>query len=227
MKQSLGRSARVYAPYVLLRSAEVFKGKTTMALPAEIRTLLESTYADPIIEEPPGWRELREELEKEKHQLALNAEAAMLVLGRPLLTVDEQDDKALTRRKGSPTVPVLLLRRVEQSVSPGTWLLTALDGTQANASEHEWRMAAARFLHRWLVRVPRWLELHVSPDAVCACVGDDGRMNFSGAVSATSYHEDFGVFVERPIKNRPEPEPEPWSDNDDEFVCNRCFILSP
>lgn len=228
LKRSLGRSARVYAPYVLLRSAAILAGRRSLTLPADIRPLLEATYAEPAPDEPAGWRELREELEQEKQQLTLNAEAAMLVLGRPLLTVDEQDDQALTRRQGPPTVPVLLLRHAAQAAPAGTWQLTALDGAQAIVSEHEWRLASARFLHRWMVRVPRWmvpadaphprwLELHVSREAVCASVGDDGRLNFAGTPSATSYHEDFGVFVEGPLKPRPDPEPEPWSENDDEF----------
>lgn len=225
LKKALGRSAKVYAPYVLLRSALIWNLKSEINLPADIRPLLEATYADPTPDEPAAWSQLREELEEEKRQLTLNAEAAMLVLGRPMLTVDEQDDKALTRRKGPPTIPVLLVRSATQAAA-NQWQLTALDGTSETVSEYEWRMNSARFLHRWLVRVPRWmvpgdapcprwLGLHVSGDAVCARVGDDGRLIFGDTTSATSYHDDFGVFVDNPKKTLPEPEP--WSENDDEF----------
>jgi CRISPR-associated endonuclease/helicase Cas3 len=207
LKRALGRSARVYAPYVLLRSSVIFTGRTSLTLPSDIRPLLEATYADLAADEPAGWRELREELEAEKHQLTANAAAAMRVLGLPML--DPEDDKALTRRKGPPTVSVLLLRlAVKSPVGPGVWHLTALDGSSATVSDFEWRMSSARFLHHWLVRVPRWmvpkdaphphwLGLHVSGEAVCACVSDDGRLVFGETPSAASYHDNLGVFAER------------------------------
>ncbi len=226
LKKLFGRSGRVYAPYLLMRSAATFAGRTSIDLPGQIRDLLEATYADPSSNEPQGWRDLRQELEEERDLLDLNAKAAMQVLGRPTLTVDEEDDRALTRRKGPPTSPALLLRGIEQAASPHTWQLTALDGSSQTVSEHEWGIAAARFLHRWMVRVPRWmvpkdaphprwLELHASLDAVCACVGTDGQLLFASTRSTTSYHEDFGVFAEPTMKAQPEPEH--WTENDDEF----------
>ena len=135
--------------------------------------------------------------------------------------LDPEDDKALTRRKGPPTVPVLLLRSFVQA--PGnSWQLTALDGSGALVSEYEWRMAPARFLHRWLVRVPRWmvpgdaprprwLGLHASGNATCACVQDDGRLLFGETLAHTSYHETLGVFAERPAQ------PTPQRNDEDEF----------
>ena len=219
LKKALGRSARVYAPYVLLRTSEIWRAKSQIILPADIRPLLEATYADPVPDEPEGWRELREELEAEKRQLTANAEAAMRVFGLPML--DPEDDKALTRRKGPPTVPVLLLRSFVQG--PGnSWQLTALDGSGALVSEYEWRMAPARFLHRWLVRVPRWmvpgdaprprwLGLHASGNATCACVQHDGRLLFGETLAHASYHETLGVFAERPAQ------PTPQRNDEDEF----------
>lgn len=221
-KRSLGRSARVYAPYVLLRTARIWRDLQAIVLPSDIRPLLEATYADPSPDEPDAWRDLREELEREKRQLTANAEAAMGVLGRPML--DPEDDQALTRRKGPPTVPVLLLRSAV--AMPGNlWQLTALDGSVERVSVYEWRIDAARFLHLWLVRVPRWqvpddaprppwLGLHASTDAACACVGDDGRLHFGDTPSATRYRDTLGVFAERPM--RPAPQTPTWND-DDEF----------
>jgi CRISPR-associated endonuclease/helicase Cas3 len=84
LKAALGKSGRVYAPYVLLRTAEVFAGRQSIILPAQIRELLEATYAErDANSEPEGWALLREELERDKEQLANEAKAAMLVLGRP------------------------------------------------------------------------------------------------------------------------------------------------
>lgn len=219
LRKSLGRSARVYAPYVLLRTMEVWRTRTEIHLPADIRPLLEATYTEPDENEPAARRELREELEKEKRELALNAEAATRVLGNPMLADKEE---VLTRRKGPPTTPVVLLRSATGGLN-GLTTLVALDDTRIEISEHEWRRAHARFLHQWIVRAPRWmipaaaprprwLDLHGPSDAVLAIVRDDGHCVFGDEVSAMTYDPRLGVFAER----APQPTPQTWKDDDDE-----------
>ncbi len=220
LKKALGRSARVYAPYVLLRAASVVAGRSTLQLPGEIRPLLEATYAEPSANEPAIWRELHEELEKEKQTLQGNAEAVMRVFGLPM--VDVEDDKALTRRKGQPTVDVVLIASLQQQAEG--WVLQALDETSITVSQFEWRRNAARFLHRWMVRMPRWmvpgdaphprwLTEHLHARATFACVQDDGRCSFGEIPSDIFYHQHQGVFAERP----PKPTPKRIDDDDDEF----------
>lgn len=219
LKKTLGRSARVYAPYVLLRTAAVWTAREELALPSDIRPLLEATYAEPEGQEPEGWRELQRELEQEKTTLAGNAEAATRVLGRPML---QDEEEVLTRRKGAPTTPVVLLRCVETR-SGASALLTAPDGSQCDISDQDWRKSSARFLHRWLVRAPRWmippaprkarwLSLHAPPNATVALVGDDGRCAFGGDISAVTYDPHVGLFAERRAESQPQ-----WKDDDDEF----------
>jgi CRISPR-associated endonuclease/helicase Cas3 len=224
LKRALGRSARVYAPYVLLRSAKVWSDRSEIQLPNDIRTMLEATYADSNPDEPDEWRHLLKELEDEKRTLQANAEAAMLVFGRPML--DPENDGALTRRKGPATVPLLVVRTINPLTSRTSWVLTAPDDSTVTVSDFEWSLAAARFLHHWLVRVPkyqvpseapcpRWLAEHVGHNAVVARLETDGQLRFGDVLGPISYHPDFGVFANRPAKTRPEPEP--WSDDDDEF----------
>ncbi len=224
LKVALGRSARVYAPFVLLRTARIWRAYRQIRLPEDIRPLLEATYADSSSEEPLGWRALLEELEAEKRTLQANAEAAMRVFGLPML--DPDADGALTRRKGPPTVPMIILSSVNLQPSGKSWQLTAPNGTTVTISDFDWSLAAARFLHRWLVQVPkwqvppdaprpRWLTEHVGRDAVLACLEEDGRLRFEHTPGPISYHPDFGVFAERPAKSQSKPEP--WTDNDDEF----------
>jgi len=217
--QALGRSARVYAPYVLLRTSEVWRAKTELCLPADIRLLLEATYAEPAADEPKAWQELQAELEAEKTKLTANAEAATRVLGNPML---DDKEEILTRRKGAPTTPVLLLRSLT-TVADGIVLAVALDGTCAEISEYEWRRASAKFLHRWLVRTPRWmvpaeaphprwLALHGPSGATVAVIGDDGRCAFNAEFSSIAYDPRLGIFAERPINTTPKR-----NDYDDEF----------
>jgi CRISPR-associated endonuclease/helicase Cas3 len=224
LKSAMGRSARVYAPYVLLRSAAVWSARTRVHLPADIRGLLEATYSEREEAEPTPWTTLHRELEAEKKNLKANADAAMSVLGLPML--NSEADGVLTRRKGPPTVPVVILSSVVQLPAGRGWGLTALDGSEAKVSDFEWQLNVARFLHQWLVRIPKWqvpptiespkwLAEHISPDAVVAVLEEDGHLRFSNQAGAISYHQDFGVFAEKPTKTKPEPEP--WSDDDDEF----------
>jgi CRISPR-associated endonuclease/helicase Cas3 len=224
LKKALGRSARVYAPWVLLRAASVFTSRATIGLPDDIRPLLEATYAEPRTDEPAALHDLHAELEDDKRQLTANAEAAMLVLGRPTLSFDEDSDKALTRRKGPPTVAVVLLASIEPL--PGRLTrLTALDKTAITVSDYEWSFDAARFLHRWMVRIPlwliqvnapcpAWLGLHLHGHSACAVVGEQDKLLWDGDASTARYHRDFGVFADKPVSARPSTLP---TIDDDEF----------
>ena len=220
LKKALGRSARVYAPYVLLRTMEVWRAKSQINVPADIRPLLEATYAEPGTQEPESWRELHNELEQEKATLAANAEAATRVLANPTLADQEE---ILTRRKGPPTKSVVLLRSVTTRAN-GLTTLIGLDDTRAEISEHQWRRASAKFLHHWIVRAPRWmvsaaapcprwLALHGSRDATVALILDDGRCVFGAEVSAMTYDPRLGIFADR----APQPRPQQWMDADEEF----------
>ena len=45
LREAFGKSARVYAPYVLLRSLQQWRNRSTLTLPDDIRPILEATYA--------------------------------------------------------------------------------------------------------------------------------------------------------------------------------------
>ena len=218
LKSALGRSAWVYAPYVLLRTAAVWQSRSEINLPADIRPLLEATYAEHDAAEPETWRELHADLEKEKRQLAANAEAATLVLGRPML---QDEDAILTRRKGAPTKPVVLLRSIT-TTGKNSVIAEALDGTQTEISEYEWRRNSAKFLHQWTVRAPRWmvpsdaprpnwLDLHGPDHAAVATVAADGRCLFADQISNMTYDSRLGLFAERITRVNTTPK------DDDEF----------
>lgn len=112
LKAALGPSARVYAPDVLLRSLEIWRGRTGITLPTEIRALLESTYREGE-DDPPGWRDLRNEREQSKirlRQLALNSTN---VWNQPALSDEEG---VQTRINSRPAVPLLLASEIEATV---------------------------------------------------------------------------------------------------------------
>jgi CRISPR-associated endonuclease/helicase Cas3 len=220
LKKSLGRSARVYAPYVLLRTQAIWRLQAEVRLPADIRPLLEATYTKPDEMEPDAWRALHAELEETKTALVANAEAATRVLGSPVLA---DKDKVLTRRKGPPTKPVVLLRSITDNPG-GLTTLVSLDNSSVEIGSNEWQRSHARFLQEWLVRIPRWmvpadtprppwLDLHGPPGATVAVVRDDGRCLFGEELSTVIFDPRLGIYAEQNSQLSPTRR----KDDDDEF----------
>ena len=218
LKKALGRSARVYAPYVLLRTTLVWQGRESLRLPVDIRPMLEATYAAPASDEPDGWKELHAELEAEKRELIGNAEAMTRVLGSPML---DDGEEILTRRRGAPVIPVTILRSFSED-GAGNVTATALDGSQAHISAYDWRRESARFTHQWTVRAPRWmlpaqplrprwLSLHGAFGATVVTVGDDGRCQSVDTAIDLHYDAHLGVYASRPTNTTPRQA------DDDEF----------
>jgi CRISPR-associated endonuclease/helicase Cas3 len=220
LKKAFGKSGYVYAPYVLLRTAEVFAGREMIVLPDQIREVLEATYAEREEgEEPEAWHELRAEVEAEREELAQEADAATRVLGR-----QSEDDRKehLTRRKGAPTRDVVLVRACDM-ITRDQWHLTLLGGETLDVSGFEWSIAAARAVHRNLVRaplhtvpyqtMPPWLKLHTHGPTFWALVQDDGTLHFPDAEgpSALAYDSMLGLHT-RPGETQPR-----YTDDDDEF----------
>jgi CRISPR-associated endonuclease/helicase Cas3 len=220
LRRVLGRSARVYSPYVLVRTAEVWGTRRTLVLPRDIRMLLEETYAEQELDDSPGRLELQQELEKEKAHLAAFAEAATRVLGHPAL---KDVDEVLTRRKGPPTRNLLLVKSIVSGSHRSVTLLP-LTGGRIQISEVDWRRSSARFIHTWTVRVPKWmvpqtasspnwLSLHGPEGCVVAEVGNDGTCVFNGDAAPMRYTPDLGIFAEGASRIVSQPQ---WND-DDEF----------
>lgn len=202
LKTALGRTGLVYAPYILLRSAEVFAAKVSISLPDDIRGVLEATYTERDEgDESPTWHELRAILEKDREAQAALADSATRVFGQQS---QKDAEGLLTRRSGPPTRDLILLRSCEM-ITREKWQLTPLDGVPFEVSGIEWSLDAARILHRHLVRaplytvprqaVPPWLALHVHIAAAWALVQADGSCNFPEAegTSALAYSSLLGL----------------------------------
>lgn len=207
IKAAFGRSAKVYSPYVLLRTFALWQGRSTLTLPTDIRPLLEATYADHT-GEPSAWRMLNEELRERKKQLR----TAAFANSNPW-QVDLTDDEGVqTRWNSSPTVAVLPVRQVRTWNTSSGAQLELLNGNQCELRPHEFHFAAAQAIHRNLVKVPRWcVSGHVRPrsvptptwlgqyvaGAVLACKVTDGRLLVlpGGDDSGLTYRDDLGVVI--------------------------------
>jgi CRISPR-associated endonuclease/helicase Cas3 len=208
LKEALGPSGWVYAPYVLLRSHGQWQKRSQITLPKDIRTLLEATYAE-AKDEPPGWCSLRQELEQAKEKLRRDALSNTCVWNQPAL---KDDEGVQTRYCSLPTAQLLLATRVDPAVKGQTGI-TLLNGEFIEAADYGWGFPAAKAMHWNLVRMPRhavapglrnapaWLGQHIS--GVCALGLVRGNQIFwpgSDEPSGLTWHPDEGVAVPRQQK---------------------------
>jgi CRISPR-associated endonuclease/helicase Cas3 len=207
LQLALGKSARVYAPYVLLRSWQQWQHRKMITLPGDIRAILEATYTEPGAGEPPAWRELREDLERKKVVLSAKAINATKVWFQPSLADEEG---VQTRFSAYPTASLLVARIIETLDAVST-RLTLLNGDTATVSERNWNIEAARALHRNLVPMPRWvvraalgtapgwLRLHIAQATAIGLLQPDSTIVYwrSDIESGLSYCPERGILISR------------------------------
>ena len=103
---AFGVSGIIYHPYVLARTLEVWNGRESVTLPADIRPILEATYAEREEEPSPGMADARRELQRRVQNmrtLALSGRSD----GKPL-----NEQTASTRMMEDETCPVLIVRSI-------------------------------------------------------------------------------------------------------------------
>ncbi|MDN8598843.1 HD domain-containing protein [Citrobacter sp. S2-9] len=154
---AFGLSARVYSPYVLCRSLEVWKKIQLIHLPSGIRPLIDQTYVDRP--ETGQWASLLYEL-KNGSRIRIGEQAqqalAKLTLSRGGKTLPEH--KAETRYSNRDTYDLLLLRRLHSQ--NGATGIQLLDGRELTLPHGRHRLTNAEWcklaiaLHKQLVRVP-------------------------------------------------------------------------
>lgn len=205
LREALGKSAKVYAPYVLLRSLQQWRRRKAVILPTDIRAILEATYADAPADEPRAWQDLREELEEKKRKLAAHALSATNVWTMPALP----DEEGIQTRYSAYRMAQLLLASEITPVDSHSARLRLLDGTTITAHERDWNFVTAKAIHRNLTRVPRWavatglmnppgwLINHVSQPTAVALLLPDGSICWPGDEQRTglSYHVDQGIII--------------------------------
>ncbi|NLX96740.1 MAG: CRISPR-associated helicase Cas3' [Rhodopirellula sp.] len=195
--KTLGGKAYVYAPYALLRSLEVWKGRERIAIPTQIRSLIEATYEERD-NEPESWQRLLDEW------FATDSCKKMLAARNSnLWTVALEDDEGVqTRLNEVPTLSLVLCSRL--------WKTDAqfIDGSRAVLGGNEFRLATAQAIHRNLVKVPtchfaptkehpgiaRYLR---GPQSV-GVVDDDGTVKVDGLQSGVRlcWSNDLGIISE-------------------------------
>jgi CRISPR-associated endonuclease/helicase Cas3 len=213
---TLGAVGRVYAPYVLVRTWAEWRKRSCIRIPQEMRDILEATYAD-FPDEPPGWRDLRDELEMKKQRdrnLALNAAD---VRGRPL----SEDAEGYSTRLGQKQLLLLMLywRSPERDRAGNFMELQLLNTKKLKLEEYKnFNLDAARFLHVNTAPVPAWwvpTKLRERPpNAIAQYFTDDVvlgvwdkqsgilKLDLNHGIDADTapkicYRHDLGLWLER------------------------------
>jgi CRISPR-associated endonuclease/helicase Cas3 len=124
LRHALGKSARVYAPYVLLRSLQQWRGRATVTVAGRHPLDSRSHLCQPTAE-PPAWQELRDQLEEQKENMARLALNATAIWKNPALADEEG---VQTRFNTYPTAQLLLATKITRS-APTPYALTCSTAT--------------------------------------------------------------------------------------------------
>lgn len=155
LKRCLGKSSRVYDPYVLVRSWEQWQKLSDISIPNDIRKVLEATYADRE-NDPMGWLELRQEMLSAKQRLENMALTALDVRGQPLCP---DDGEVVTRFFSQKQISLLILRwcspDIDRAGNPDELHLLNCQKLNRN-SYREFNLNAARSLYLNTVSIPAW-----------------------------------------------------------------------
>ena len=122
---AFGESGMVYSPYVLFRTSAIWRQTIRISIPADLRSIIESTYSDNI-EQSEIILASKRNLEAEKGKLAKLAYNSMAEIGNP------NNDTCSTRYNDIPTCPVLLLKKISCNQ---TGAITLLDNTKIILSD--------------------------------------------------------------------------------------------
>lgn len=217
IKSRLRGLAPPYDAYVLLRSAREWRRwseKGGIALPEDIRKILEATYA-PWPDEPTAWQALREEMQQHAQELRDRAYNTSNAWALPVLPDDEG---VQTRVSDYPMLTLVLLQSLHRD--RGTVQLTTLEGVSVTARERDWSRDVAAALHRSHVKIPAWWLKERTPDnpaalkpyfvgrwALATVDGDhlwlDGR---EGENAGLKYLPDRGVWRQAALGHAPAPD---------------------
>jgi len=121
--KAFGKTAKVYTPYVLCRSLEVWESVQNLSIPSQIRDIIEATYQERS--ETGLLLSYFNALEKKKAELKSMALLGLSEGGKTL-----SEEKANTRYSEQDTVDVLLIRNYQIDSQQGGVRVRFLDETQ-------------------------------------------------------------------------------------------------
>lgn len=120
-QSAFGKTAKIYSPYVLCRSLEVWNNCCRINLPGDIRKTMEATYADR--EEVTPLLNYLNELNKKREELQGLAQIGLSTAGKTL-----PEEKASTRYSEQDRVEVLLIKNYHTDSKNSGVIIELLNG---------------------------------------------------------------------------------------------------
>jgi CRISPR-associated endonuclease/helicase Cas3 len=205
IEKALGGKAQVYAPFVLLRSLELWEQQSQkereVSIPAQIRRLLELTYQERD-DEPDSWQQLFYELEGNNAAIRMKALQSSNIWQVAL----EDEEGVQTRLNEVPTAALVLCREI---TAQEAFFINQSKGVLGNG---EYRFATAQAIHQNLVKIPGYCFddfNHLEPCPAFAdyvhgkqCLGivaEDGAVAVRGLKKGIRlfYTDELGLVIER------------------------------
>lgn len=196
--ECLGSKAKVYAPFVLLRSLEAWKAHPQVSIPTQIRRLIESTYEERE-NEPSSWQQLADEwfgTDSAKKMLAMrNTNLWQVAL--------EDEEGVQTRLNEMPTVTLVLCRSLTRQEA------VFLDQSRGLCGGEDYRLATAQAIHKNLVKIPKHCFDHVEScrsfadylhgEQCAGIVHEDGAVAVQGLQDGIRlvYSDELGLVIEK------------------------------
>lgn len=198
IKKVLGNKSFVYDPYILLRTLKVWRGRSEILIPKEIRSVIEATYQE-LWDEPEQWQVLSDE-----NYAKICAYRQKALMSSNVWQVALEDQEGVqTRLNETPTVAIVLCRNITGKD------VQFVDGTSAEFSSDGFIFATAKAIHRNLVKVPEYCFARVEPcpeldeyiyENLCIGIVDKG-----GVVTVMGlkdklrlhYSNEVGLYIEK------------------------------
>jgi len=197
--EALGDKAHVYAPYILLRSLEVWKkAQPQVSIPSQIRQLIESTYEERE-NEPDSWQQLSGEW------FATDSAKKMIACRNCNLWQMALEDKegTQTRINEIPTIALVLCRTFSNREA------VFIDHSIGRFDKEQYHLATAQAIHKNLVKVPEYCFDRTSASSATAdylfekhnigIVAESGAVEVKGLKKGIRlfYSDMLGLVIEK------------------------------
>ena len=200
--KALGSKAYVYAPFILLRTLELWKKQSKeqgeVSIPSQIRQLIESTYQERK-SESDSWKQLFNDwfgTDSAKKMIASrNCNLWQVAL--------EDEEGVQTRLNEMPTVALVLCRSLSDHEA------VFIDQSRGPLGSDQYRLATAQAIYKNLVKVPEYCFDNIEPCSVfsgylygkqsAGLVGGSGTVEVKGLKSEIKlfYSNEFGLIIEK------------------------------
>ncbi len=198
--KKFGPKAKVYDPYVLLRTLEVWRDTKELKIPSQIRDLLQSTYTEREVQ-PKSWEVL---LLGSEGMKSAHRTLALMNTGSGMPTLKD-DEGVQTRVNEMPTVPLLLVK------SKNSDRLELLNGDEVKLTKNaSFSLSTAKAINKNVVSVPEyffsdtpdtdaWIARYISRSARIGVVSEAGVVTVHGLRDiGIRWSNEIGVVLEKP-----------------------------